>query len=251
MDWLRANKLSLNESKSKFVLFRSKKSRINTSNITIKLNHFKLEPVNFVKYLGTIIDETLSWNTHTDFVMKKLSQVNGIISKLRYFVPQKTLILIYYALFQSRLTYASEVWKFTSRTKLDKIFNLQKKCLRLITFSPNLSSSSLIFKSLRILKVDDLHTFQILKFMFDFTNGITPKSLSNMFQPSNLIHQYNTRFSDLYHLPSYNYVKYGKLSLRYQGALLWNEFFKKHSFLSAVKNHNKLKTFYKDIAFSS
>ena len=49
VDWLRANILSLNESEYKLVLFRSKNSRTNTSNIAIKLNRFKLEPVNFVK----------------------------------------------------------------------------------------------------------------------------------------------------------------------------------------------------------
>lgn len=57
------------------------------------------------------------------------------------------------------------------------------------------------------LKPDELHMFQVLKFIFDFTDGITSESLSNMFQPSNLIHQYNKRYNDLYHLTSYKYVK--------------------------------------------
>ena len=83
----------------------------------------------------------------------------------------------YYALFKSRLTYVFRVWRFTSRIKLGKIFSLQKKCLKLIASSSNLSSSTPLVKSFKILILDELHTFQILKFMFDFANGVTRKSL--------------------------------------------------------------------------
>lgn len=36
----------------------------------------------------------------------KLFRINRIISKLRYFIPQKTLLLFYYALFQPTGKYA-------------------------------------------------------------------------------------------------------------------------------------------------
>ena len=48
------------------------------------LNRFKQEPIRFVINLWTRIDETLSWNTHADCVIKKLLQANDIISKLHY-----------------------------------------------------------------------------------------------------------------------------------------------------------------------
>ena len=47
------------------------------------------------------------------------------------------------ASFKSRLTNESQVWKLTSRTKFDTFY---KKCLKLIAFSSNLSSSSPLFK---------------------------------------------------------------------------------------------------------
>ena len=119
------------------------------------------------------------WNIDTGLCYKKLSQANSKISKLHYLVPEKTLLVIYFALFQSRLTYASQMWKFTSGTKLR---NLQKKFLKLIAFWSNLSSYASLFKSFKILKLNELHMFQVLKFIFGFTNGIKPKVLSNMFQ---------------------------------------------------------------------
>ena len=60
-DSLRANKLSLNESKTKLLIFRScRKTNITVPNI--KLNNFILTPEKTITYLGIEIDKNLSWN---------------------------------------------------------------------------------------------------------------------------------------------------------------------------------------------
>ena len=89
-DWLRANKLSLNESKTKLLLFRP----INKLNLTlsnIKLNGHLLTLAKSVTYLGIEIDKTLSWNNRIEVLAKKLSKTNLILSKLRYYIPTETL----------------------------------------------------------------------------------------------------------------------------------------------------------------
>ena len=71
-DWLRANKLSLNESKTQLLLSRP----INKLNLTlsnIKLNEHLLTSANSVTYLGIQIDETSSWNNQTKVLAKKNS----------------------------------------------------------------------------------------------------------------------------------------------------------------------------------
>ena len=72
-DWLTANKLSLNESKTKSLLFRP----INKLNLTlsnIKLNGHLLTLAKSVTYLGIEIDETLSWNNQIEVLAKKTQQ---------------------------------------------------------------------------------------------------------------------------------------------------------------------------------
>ena len=96
--WLRANKLCLNESKTKLLLLRP----INKLNLTlsnIKLNGYLLTLAKSVTYLGTEIDETLSWNNQIEVLAKKVSRTKGILSKLRYYVPAQTLTSIRYSLF--------------------------------------------------------------------------------------------------------------------------------------------------------
>ena len=65
--WLNANRLSLNEDKTKLITFHSKQRKINIDNLAIKLNQSILIPCNYVKYLGVYIDKNLSWQGKQHF----------------------------------------------------------------------------------------------------------------------------------------------------------------------------------------
>ena len=60
-DWLRVNKISLNESKTKLLIFRPRR-KLNITVPNIKLNNFILTPEKTVTSLDIEIDENLSWN---------------------------------------------------------------------------------------------------------------------------------------------------------------------------------------------
>ena len=68
-------------------------------------------------------------------VMKKLIRANGILSKLRHFVTEEQLKNVYYATFSSNMNYGSQIWGQSSKLVQDKITILQKKALRIMTFS--------------------------------------------------------------------------------------------------------------------
>ena len=106
--WLRANKISLNVMKTEVLLFRSRQKPVSYS-IKLKLDNFQLKFSTCVKNLGLFLDEYTSWNSHFDQLAKKLGRANGVLSKLRYFVPVCILKTLYYALFHSYLSYANIV----------------------------------------------------------------------------------------------------------------------------------------------
>ena len=70
-EWLNANKLSINTSKTKFIIFESKTKKYETK-INLKINNNIIQQAAFVKFLGVIIDEKLTWKNHISFVHKKL-----------------------------------------------------------------------------------------------------------------------------------------------------------------------------------
>ena len=78
-DWLRANKLSLNESIKKKLLIFKPRRRLNITVPNIKRNNVILTPEKTATYLGIEIDENLSWNKQIETLAKKLSRTNGIL----------------------------------------------------------------------------------------------------------------------------------------------------------------------------
>ena len=57
-----------------------------------------LERKQCIKYLGVMIDESLTWKYHIAFVCSRISRNIGIISKLRYYLSIQQLKQIYYNL---------------------------------------------------------------------------------------------------------------------------------------------------------
>ena len=132
--WLMANKLSLNTKKSNFVIYWPCQKRMNF-HVTIKLFHYKnslilLERKDYVKYLGVLVDSTLTWRQHILFISSKISKSLGFISRLRHFVPTDTLLSIYQSLIQPYITYRIAVWGQAAQTNLEKLLTLEKRALR-------------------------------------------------------------------------------------------------------------------------
>ena len=154
--WLNANRLSLNVSKSKLLIFQSKYKNIDYSKTSIKLNGIRLLASDHVKYLGIFIDNNLSWDYNTIQLSIKLSQTNGILSKLRHFTPLSSLISVYYSLFYSHVTYGCLVWSLTKKLNINKINILQKKCIHIINLKIYNDHTSPLFVDNKLLKLNDI-----------------------------------------------------------------------------------------------
>ena len=77
VQWLRANKISLNVNKTEIVVFRSPTKQI-YKNLNFRLSRQKIEPKCYTKYLGVITDEHLSFNEYINTLKQKLNRANGI-----------------------------------------------------------------------------------------------------------------------------------------------------------------------------
>ena len=87
--WLIANKISLNKGKTELIIFRNGKKEIDYD-LKIKINGKRLFPSDSVKYLGVYLDSHLNWNKQCDILASKLSRVNGLLTKIRHYVPKKS-----------------------------------------------------------------------------------------------------------------------------------------------------------------
>ena len=89
-------KWSLNVDKSCFIVSKAVKKSDLEVNVCIKDKRFSR--VSQVKFLGTIIDDKLTWKPHIDYISKKLSKAIAIMYRLKAYVTQETLCSLYYSL---------------------------------------------------------------------------------------------------------------------------------------------------------
>jgi len=82
-NWMSANKLTLNATKSKLLMINLKHNSILT-NISINCKSSSIKSVNQAKYLGVILDHNLSFRDHIKVVETKITRAVGIICKLKY-----------------------------------------------------------------------------------------------------------------------------------------------------------------------
>lgn len=111
INWLLANKLSLNVAKTELVLIGS---HYNIRNLNaqpdIRIGENPLKQVFHSKVLGVEVDQFLSWEKHIEVIAKKITSGIGALRRIRNFVYRETLISVHNAIVQPHFNYCSEVW---------------------------------------------------------------------------------------------------------------------------------------------
>ena len=76
-DWLKANKLSINVSKTHYMVFHRSTRKLDKEDIL--LDNTIIKQVTFTKFLRIIIDDKLKWIHHISYIKNKISKGMGII----------------------------------------------------------------------------------------------------------------------------------------------------------------------------
>lgn len=112
--WASANKLPLNEDKTKVLTITGKRrvANINRSDIDVIVNGKQLSNVDCATLLGVEIDSKLSFNEHVEKVCKKLASRIAILRKIRACLPLKrdfSFIIALFALLCLTLTLFGQI----------------------------------------------------------------------------------------------------------------------------------------------
>ena len=129
LDWLLANKLIINLTKTHTMLFTNK--RVDRS-IRIQANNTILEQKKECKFLGVIVDEDISWKGHINHISNKISKTIAILRLLKCTFPKHILKTLYMSLIQPYLNYCNVIWGAADQTIIEPFFLLQKKALIII-----------------------------------------------------------------------------------------------------------------------
>jgi len=212
--WFSANRLSLNISKTSFMLFSDIKP---VDDPVVRISDKILQRVTVSKFLGIILDEGLSFAPHINNLCKQISQSVGMLGRLSALMPRAARVLVYYSLIYSRLTYGIVVWGFGNVTQLNKLERLVGRAHGIVNRGGEEGG-----RSLKLFNVSSAHRyFTAIKFFKSIRQGHHPHfiELFNALRPS---HDYGTRFSTYnYNTPQYSKVKCNR-SFSYQSISIWN-----------------------------
>ena len=220
--WMKINKLSINYSKINYMIICRNPTYVN--NFSIVINGINIKRTNSIRYLGVIIDEKLCWDKHIFSICSKLSQVCGIIFKLRHYVPLNTLRIIYYALFYPKLQYSLINWGRTSNKFLNLISVHQIKFIRASLFCTNRSAINPMYTKFGVLQLKDVIKLEHAKFMYRYENNMLPCSFDNYFTKLENVHNHKTRYkmNNGFFLPRVK-TNFGKKRTHFLCVKIWEE----------------------------
>ena len=236
--------MAVNTSKCKIIIFHNKGKKINNDILKVYLNFNKIghpnnpdkmfpldristnDPVpenRCYKYLGILLDEQLSFNSHIDHICKKLSKGLFCLNRAKNFLPKKCLRTLYFSVFHSHLLYCSLILGCTSSSNIKKILTLQKKAIRSISHAKYNDHTHPLFSELKILPFDKILLQRKLLFMHGIIYEYGIKTFEDTWPMNNarFLHQNLRNEYDLT-IPQPNFEGFKKFPL-YDFAKTWNE----------------------------
>ena len=221
VDWLKANRLSLNIKKTHTIIFGPKKHNID-KNVTIKINDQVLDIVTHSKFLGVVVDNHLSWKEHILYTSKKISKSVAILSLANKFLNSKTMLQLYYSFVYPYLHYCNLSWGNAPETTLWTIYKKQKIALRIISNTPPRSSTIPFCTKFSILRLPEIYQNSVGVFMYKYKNHLLPDIFKNFFTTNSDLHSYPTRNASKLRPPR-NTTQFGTRFIKTTGVTFWNK----------------------------
>ena len=100
--------------------------------LNLKINDNDIVQVDKFKYLGIVIDCELKWNVHTDELCKKVGKMISFLGRLRNYVNETVLKLVYNAAIMPHFDYGDVLWHSGTKSQVDMFQKLQNRAGRII-----------------------------------------------------------------------------------------------------------------------
>ena len=102
--WFVSNKLLLNLSKTKYLLFHktSKRERRNSALLPkLNINNSEIDRPECLKFLGVLLDQNLCWKEHIKYIESKIAKTTGLLYKAKPYIDKHFLLSLYHCYIHS------------------------------------------------------------------------------------------------------------------------------------------------------
>lgn len=231
MNWFELNSMKANANKFQLMFLSRCDKNMNDS---IRIGQTTITSSQSINILGIELDNKLSFNIHTDEICSQAGKQINALKRIKQHLDRQCKMTIYNSYINSVFNYGAAVWRFTSNAHLDKLERTNKRALRFVTNKGHLTYEEMC-KQEGQLTIRKKCIKSLATTIYKIRNGSAPRYLQDLIRIQNS--PYDMRDHDKCILPEYKTIRFGKRSLRYFGAKLWN------SIPKEIKRSPSLNTF--------
>jgi len=216
VQWLHANRLSLNIAKTSYMVISD---GLNRDVPVIRVDDRNVDHVDNAKFLGVIIDDKLNFKRHVNDLARKLSRSIGMMNRISYFVPPFAKRKIFYSLVYSRMSYGLLAWGMSSARTKNTMERLIRKCRGIVEYPVTVGSDA----AATILNFDLMYKYSASVKLYRVVKMDQHQYFLTIFNSLLPNHNHQTRFSvlDTFNVPYTCKAKCQKKFL-FQSVGIWN-----------------------------
>lgn len=217
--WMANNGLQLNTSKTKCMLLHSSRMKMDT-NLTLHVDGMVVEQVRVFKYLGVLINDTLTWSDHVNMVCTKVSRSLNLLRRLSWFLPQSLLLLYLKSYILPSFDYCDIAWSGCTQEESRRLESLLNFGCKIVLRRCRFSSSSTALQELQLTNLASRRKLHMAQCMFRCLSSQSPPYLSQLFSPASSHYKTRSSSTSQLNLPLVR-TTLGQKAFSFAGASLW------------------------------
>ena len=221
--WMAANWLKLNDDKTEFIVFGSKKSLNNCKISSIKIGESGVERVSSVKSIGAHLDSNLTMDKHVAATCKSawfhLHQINKIKNYLS--CDQLKSVILAYVI--SRIDQNNSLLIGLPKATVFKLQMIQNACAKIIFRAKKFDHVTPLLKELHWLPVEQRITFKILLLVYKCLHGKAPAYLRELLEEYVPSRSLRSASKGLLRIPERHYTSTKRRDFAHRGPVEWNK----------------------------
>ena len=247
--WLNVNKLKLNIKKTKFLLLHGKRNTAHLKNETsvqnvesmIEVSGVPIEEVNEMKYLGVVLDRTMSLKEHVNYIVKKVGKKIGYLKRVGKYLTAYTRATVYRTIVSPHYEYCCTLLLNVSATDQAKLQRTQNRAMRIILECSRFTSVKEMLDSLCFLSIKERVYYNVCVLIHKIKEGKLCNGLYARVVNVCDVHTYGTRQQGCVYIASRR-TREGQKDLMYDGLKAYN------GLPQYVKGETNLKSFKREVA---
>ncbi len=181
--WFGSNRLAMNQSKTKSMLFCSSRSMYRDSQLNLKqpIGNGTVVQTEEYKYLGIWLDPQLNFKTHVNKTCAKVKSRTGLLWRMRNVISQSLAMDLYQSLIEPHFTYGDMIYDGCGVASKHKLQVQQNQALRAVLNVDQFYPSVALHDKLKCEWLDVQRSRHCSNMAYKGLNDLTPVNISNMF----------------------------------------------------------------------